>query len=407
MAIEVELPNGDIAEFPEGMSHDQISSVIRSHIGKSSNRNMKSDDSYLSKAADIAQHFNRAVEGTGLPNAARGFFQSGSDIIRGVGNLIPGVNIPDPRFSDMPIEEVNPALQRLGDIAGRLAGYAPAAIAQEGIQGLNALKSAPKALRRIGAGAGIGAAVSPDSRMGGAVTGGVASALPAISEAIAGIKPLNPVKAIQNRYDTRVQKASNAFDSVAHQAKAAGIDTIPVEKSLLDKIKKIGPKTEKFRSFVDKAATGEYDRVRKLQTELWKRAEKANSSDLLSDQDVGENLLSLRDKINEGFKAHLAKEGHPVLAKDLTNAMDEWRKIQDIYGSHKTISKLVGPLRLEPKNILETLQERSEPMKLIRLHNPEIEQAVKHQKYSSALKKSLQAGSGLTGIEFINHLLGG
>ena len=52
----------------------------------------------LKKVGDVAGRFNQAVEGTGLPSLAKGFFGTGIEMGRGVANLIPGVNIPKQQY---------------------------------------------------------------------------------------------------------------------------------------------------------------------------------------------------------------------------------------------------------------------------------------------------------------------
>ena len=86
----------------------------------------------VESAAPYAEHFNRATQGTGLPDLAQGLFEGGSDILRGVASLtptgagLPSVNIPDPGFGENSTEETHlPGMESnpLQQIA-RPAGYA-------------------------------------------------------------------------------------------------------------------------------------------------------------------------------------------------------------------------------------------------------------------------------------------
>lgn len=95
-------------------------------------QNHPSLNKVIQSAAPYAEHFNRAIKGTGLPNLAQGAFQGGSDVLRGAASLVPtgaglpSVNIPDPGFEKNNIEEVPlPGFQSnpLQEIAGP-AGYA-------------------------------------------------------------------------------------------------------------------------------------------------------------------------------------------------------------------------------------------------------------------------------------------
>ena len=90
----------------------------------------------LNAAAPWAEHFNRATEGTGLPGASRNAFSGASDLLRfGAGfiptGVAPKVDIPDPGWRNIPIEQVNPKIQSfvgaIGDVAPYFIGGAPQA----------------------------------------------------------------------------------------------------------------------------------------------------------------------------------------------------------------------------------------------------------------------------------------
>lgn len=362
----------------------------------------------LEKAGNIAEKFNIGVEGTGLPNFARGFFQTGSDTIRGAGNLIPGVNIPNPHFSETPIREVNPALQRTMDLLGNVFGYVPAAVAQEGIQGLKALGKVPSAVRSIGTGAGIGAAISPEERGMGAIGGAIGGAIPAAFETIQKLKTKNnPIQAIQNKHYNKVRSASDKFNFVANAAKDLGISRMPIKKELFSEIEKKMPDKKSIKLVLDKAKSGDYQDIRDLQSSMFEQAKKHQASDNVADQNLGDHLMELRDELNSDLKQHLINEDAPQLANTLQEAMNEWRKINELYGKNRAVAKLVGPDKHEQKNIMEVLQEKSEPMKLFRLHHPEIEQSIKYEKYDKQMKKGLKYLSAIPAFSFLKYMMNG
>lgn len=329
----------------------------------------------LEKAGNIAGKFNQAVEGTGLPNLAKGGFESSANLIRGIGNLIPGVNIPEQHGQEIP--ETNPMIQRGAELAGNLIGGVPAVKGYQGLQKLSGklpyLKNAPSAIQNILAGAGTGAAVSPDNRAMGGIVGGVTSAIPEAIKAVKSLKPQNPFDVIQKGYDKKSQAISKQFENAANQVVERGVKKIPIRNKLISEIKELGPKTKHFNSFVDKAKSGDFGALRKLQTELYHRAERYRSSPLGSEQDLADAILESRKEINESIAGHLEKKGHKDIASDIKKSMSQWRNLEETYHSHPKISKLVGENRLVPEST-KVLNENSTSMNRLRKAHPEIEQ---------------------------------
>src|ERR1017187_3937427 len=144
---------GVIHNFPDDATDDEINEALSPSQAGNDNSNQSQNamqqhpliaklaeslqnHPYLNKivneAGKGAEFFNRGVTASGLPNAARGAFQGGSDLLRGLASLtptgagLPDVNIPDPKFSEMPIEEVpigGLGFNPLQEVAGT-AGYA-------------------------------------------------------------------------------------------------------------------------------------------------------------------------------------------------------------------------------------------------------------------------------------------
>ena len=86
----------------------------------------------INSAAPYAEHFNRAVQGTGLPNAAKGAFVGIDKLARMLMNStptgagLPDVNIPDPGWRNKEIPSVNPRIQKGSEIAGEAIPYSAA-----------------------------------------------------------------------------------------------------------------------------------------------------------------------------------------------------------------------------------------------------------------------------------------
>ncbi len=140
----------------------------------------------LEKAGNIAGHFNNAVEGTGLPSAARGFFNTGIDIGRGIANLIPGVNIPKQEQKPLNVNPyVGEAMETIGSLGMGLPVYRGYQGAKKGIEAIPYAKKIPELVRNLMAGTATGAVVSPDHRGLGAALGAGAELVPA---ALQGVK---------------------------------------------------------------------------------------------------------------------------------------------------------------------------------------------------------------------------
>ncbi len=139
----------------------------------------------LETAANYAEGtINKPIESLGLPHAARGLFQGGENLIRGVGNLAPGVNIPSANIRNIPIRGQNPKeeslLQKLMGFGGEVASdILPINKANKAAQEVLKNVKIPQALKNIIIGSGVGAVLSPDNRKTGAVIGG---ALPAAAD---------------------------------------------------------------------------------------------------------------------------------------------------------------------------------------------------------------------------------
>ncbi len=156
----------------------------------------------LSKAGDIAGHFNKIVEGTGLPSAAKGFLGTGIEMGRGLANLIPGVNVPK---QEMPELNVNPYVKDIGETVGSLGMGLPAykgyQAAKKGIEAIPHAGKIPELLRNLIAGGATGAAISPEHRGMGASIGSAAELAPAAWQGTKNFfKSMNPLAAEKDLY---------------------------------------------------------------------------------------------------------------------------------------------------------------------------------------------------------------
>lgn len=348
----------------------------------------------LEAASNAAGKFNRFVEGSGLPSAAKGAFGTAIDMGRGIANLIPGVNIPEAQYPEL---NVNPHWGKAAETAGSFVGSIPAYKGYQALKGgLNAARI-PSAISSILAGGATGSAITPEHRLGGAALGAGTAAIPELAKIPGAFKKTDPFKVIQEGYDTQENALARSFEKTGREIEKQGINKIPVRKDLLDEVKELGPHTKKFSSFVDKAKEGDFRALRRLQSELWQQSKRYSSSPLGSEKDVGEAISEVRDEINQSIANHLTESGHPDLAEAIRKATAGWRGLQETYHSNPTISKLVGANRKVPSTN-KILHEQSVQMDRLRGLHPEIAKALKREKNMGRLSTTGKAVLGGTGI---------
>ena len=369
---------------------------------------------------------NKPIEATGLPSFARGAFQGGENIIRGVGNIpadiaeysghkinpiqVPGLGqiYPIPKTEFPRPENVNPYVEEGAEAAGSLLGLGGINKIYQGTKaGINALpysKKIPEFARNILAGTATGATVSPDNRQLGAGLGAVAStaseAIPAALNKINELKP-KAFEAIQKGYDVKLKNLNNMFRSVEQDVEKAGIKQIKLPESFFDELDEIAPQSKTFKRFVAKAKQGGYKELRKLNTELFKRGTKYSSSPFPSDVEKAEDMFHARDTLNDVISKALKHVGLDESVATLNKAKSGYKSLQDTYHANSTISKLVGTNRLVPRKST-ILSENSEYMKNLKMHHPEIE---KQLKYEKNLRNALKVAGGITALGSIKPIL--
>lgn len=270
-------------------------------------------------------------------------------------------------------ETRQPLLQGIGQ-------YGPLLAATGG--GLLAGSGALPAVGRIAASGLYGASQEPESRISGAVTGGALQGVGEVGAPIVrAVGKSIPLTAksisnfIQKQHDTLENFSKGLFKNVETAAENRGVNNVQINSDLITQAKDFFPDTTAANKLIDKAKTGNYKDLRKLQSDLWKRGTKFKSSDLVQEQDKGEEALDLRDKINESIKSHFINQGHNDLANTLDNAMSNYRFLKENYYNKNLpiqLRKLVNPeLREVPKNIIKVLSKDSKPInEFLNLHPP-------------------------------------
>lgn len=361
-----------------------------------------------------------------IPAAAGGLLQGASIPIRGVAGLIPTdftqrlANSPDlrdlfPKAHGTGQKSVQMASEIIGGggLLGKMLG---------GLKAVNAAAKIPKFLQTPLAVAETGAIATPGDATNRALGAGGALALGGAGKVIgkaaskAGDKlppflrglsskstPEALVEAVQKPHDTLQSTADELYGQVRNAVKKRGI-TIPVKDEHLAQVTEILPKTRASRQLIEKAKSGDYEAVHKLQSHLYKKGTKGLASDDIALENQGEEILDLRDKINDDLERHLLKEGHIDVAHVLRQGKKTHKQIMDTYypkNLRKGIGKMVqSDLRLVPENPEKLFSQNSVPMKDFLAKHPDAAKHTQGIKEKEAAMKALNKlfiGTGLAG----------
>lgn len=235
------------------------------------------------------------------------------------------------------------------------------------------------------AGFGMGAAAAPPGQRieSGAenalLTTGLGKVLPMIGKTVGNlISPATDKSMaanVQGIHDLIDNQASQGFQDVGKGVTDRGITQVPMQLSVMNDLSnviksKYFPKTEQSRNMINDALSGDYNSLRKMQTELWKKGTKAASSDSLLDQNKADEIFDLRDRINNNISHHLVRTGHEDLNSLLNQSRGAYKYLQDTFYNKNIspqIKKLVNPdIRATPKNLGKLLQTDSIPMQNLR-----------------------------------------
>lgn len=279
----------------------------------------------LETAGNVADVFNRGVERTGLPHAARGFIQGGEDIIRGIGNLIPGVNIPSAGFGNMPIGNGQDNLwQQAMGMGGQLGALANPAntIFQGSKTALQGLSKLPNYAKNIMAGATAGGVLSPDNRGVGAATGATLSSIPEIGKLIK-----KGYKSIQRPYDLLRQSERELSDINRMKQKSSEA----IRKAEQDVGRHLNEKNE--------ANLLEEDKLKSKLTDVYPIIPKSETRASLVNQHESA-IKSLGDEFEQRYGSFSQEHGHKPIKK--TIPLDEFlQKTKDLKGLSGTMEEII------------------------------------------------------------------
>lgn len=348
-----------------------------------------------------------------IPAAAGGILQGASIPIRGVAGLIP-TEFTQNLANSRDLRDFFPKAEGTGQKSVQMAGELVGAGGllgklMGGLKGLNAAARIPKALQTPLALAETGAIATPGNAtdralgaggalaLGGAgavagkAAGKVGEKLPAFLRGLSSKStPEALVEAVQKPHDKLQSTADELYGQVRNAVKKRDIK-IPVKDEHLSQIAEILPKTRASRQLIEKAKSGDYEAVHELQSHLYKKGTKGLAADDIALENQGEEILDLRDKINDDLERHLLKEGHIDVAHVLRQGKKTYKQIMDTYypkNLRKGIGKMVqSDLRLVPEKPENLFSQNSVPMKDFLAKHPE---AAKHTQGIKEKEKALK-----------------
>lgn len=306
-------------------------------------------------------------------------------------------------FENVALEENENWPRAVGRGLGEFAGYgaisAPAVMAGEAaIPGLVGAS--------LGAGAAGGLFTEGDLKnravnalMSALVPGG-AKATAAFGRlgksAITRTTPRKAADIIQGAHDPQLALSKSMFENVLSESKQAGLPDVKLSKKMWSEIKELGPNTKKFKRLVEKAKAGDYEKLAKVQSDLFKKASGLEGEKTQAAKEMAQDTFELRDELNKHIHDHFIKHGREDLSQQLKEASSMYKNIKDVFYGDKRIANLVNERRDVPANI------NSQIMRDTAFHNrlaeevPELKklrQTLSDQEALKKLKGWLASGS--------------
>lgn len=363
-----------------------------------------------------------------IPAAVGGALQGASIPIRGVASFFPGefaqnlTNAPDLRgFFPEAQGSGQKSLQMAAELAG---GGGVFGKLMQGARSAAQLARIPQALQTPAALGGAGAIATPGDLGDKSVGAGGALALGGlgnVASKVAGKASQNIpaflrgltnksttqdlVKSVQRPHDILSRTADELYGQVRNAIKSRDIK-VPLQKEFLEQAREYFPNKSSVNELFEKAKNGDYESIHKIQSSLYKKGTKQLAGDDLVKENEGEEIMDLRDRINDALESHLVKEGNLDVAHVLQQAKKTNAELMNTYfpkNLRKGIGKMVHPeFRLVPKNPEELFEEDSVPMREFLQKHPDVAkhtQGIKEkQKAKDLLRKNfIAANLGLAG----------
>jgi hypothetical protein len=252
------------------------------------------------------------------------------------------------------------------------------------------------------------------SGLGGAAEAAGAMAIkPALRIAKATVKtPTNEQvgEILQKNFNKSYQEAAGLLNQAGTEAKKVGIDVLktgkgtPLNKSFWSELSYNMDTAKSTKDLITQAKTGNFDALRKLQSDMGKRSNWLKSKDTSADYDMGKNLGELRDSLNGYIENHFEKSGFENISKMIKEGMNKYRQVMQTY-KDPLIAKAIGPEGEISEGLLKRTMKTSKTMKKLRQANPELTPIHQLVKDKQALQKlGIAGGGGLPGFAALKYL---
>ena len=431
--IDIRLPDGSVQPltYPDDWTDEQLQTAIHQQFDDYSKPNenvgveqMQSEipsapefqEDYMQPLRESIESFGDIEKGgragltQGLANALASIGNLPSDLMKATTGKEP-YRIPKTDLSQYaPDSEVGQSTFQGADLAGEFA--APGGALMKGARGLmdssKIMQMLPNVLKNITSGAVAGGALSEGDRATGAEIGAGVSAIPGAYQATKSFLTNTPTKALnkglkdlQSFVNKKTDDVGNVLNNIEGAVKNKGISKVKIDNDIIENAQTYLSKTKANKDLLEKARTGDFEALRKLQADLRTKGEKRLAADTQAENDLGEVMLETRGMINESIENHLLNNGAEDLAKSLNEARNIYREIQETYFSSPALARVFGKSQKVPRNIKTFLQEDSTEMNRLKEAHPEIEKALSKALKETQRKKSLKtvgkiAGTGLT-----------
>lgn len=346
-----------------------------------------------------------------IPMITGGLFEGGSMPIRGIASLIPtkftqdlANSPPVTSLFNPPENEWEKRAQQGAELVGSAGGLGKLfSLLKAG----NAAVKVPKVLQNASALTGTGILGTPgdagDKALGtagmlalggaGKIGAKVVEKVPPFMRGLLSDSTYESLaSAVQKPHDVLKKTADELYDYVRDAVGKRKV-SIPVDKAYLARAEEILPKTRATRKLISDAEQGDYNAVHDLQSHLYNKGTKALASDDIAISNQGEEIIDLRNMINDDLKNYLVQNGHADIAHVLGQGKDVYKRMMDTYFNRnlpKGIGKLVHPdIRLVPKKPTTLFEQNSEPMKKFLEGHPEAVKHIKGIKEKEAAKNAL------------------
>jgi len=219
--------------------------------------------------------------------------------------------------------------------------------------------------------------------------------------------PRGAADIIQGAHDPQLEFAGSLFENVLNKAKKEGVENIKLSEDMWQDILKHGPDTKNFRALASKAKEEGYEKLHKVQSDLFKKESQLRAEGTNAGTEAAEDTALVRKQLNDHIEDHFKKTGNPELAKELKDARNKYRHLKEVFYKDTKISKLVSPERAVPEDLPKYIGKDTTFHRKLRDEIPELKGLVQRQKDVDFLKKAGIGGGGwVTVMNQLKSLLG-